>query len=205
MRRNLQAKYLMRSPPFRRAALDALHQQIRRCVKCRLCESRTRAVPGEGPLSAPAMFVGEAPGRAEDAEGRPFVGRAGRFLDEMLSRIGLTRSDVFLTNSVKCRPPQNRAPRDDELRICRDEWLERQIELVQPTLVVLLGAAAIRQRFGGNLQLGKLHGQVRTHEGRTYFLTYHPASAMRFPHAGRATNEDLELLKDLVARSAGGG
>src|SRR5581483_9028639 len=101
MRRILQAEDLMQS---RRATLDALHRRIRRCRACRLCESRTRAVPGEGPLSAPVMFVGEAPGAAEDAEGRPFVGRAGTFLDRMLSRLGLTRATVFVTNSVKCRP-----------------------------------------------------------------------------------------------------
>lgn len=168
-------------------------------MKCRLCESRKRAVPGEGPLSAPVMLIGEAPGAAEDGEGRPFVGRAGKFLDDVLSRIGLARAQVFLTNSVKGRPPQNRAPRDDELNVCRKQWLERQIHLVEPRVVVLLGTAAIKQRFGGAPHLAKLHGQVRSHEGRTYFLTYHPASAMRFPNAGIAMNEDLELLKNLVA------
>jgi uracil-DNA glycosylase family 4 len=148
------------------------------------------------------MFVGEGPGSAEDAEGRPFVGRAGTFFDDMLSRIGLTRSRVFVTNSVKCRPPQNRAPRDDELTVCREHWLDRQIALVAPGIVVLLGAAAIKQRFGGAPQLSKLHGEVRTHGGRTYFLTYHPASAMRFPNAGRAMTDDLELLKKLLHAKA---
>jgi uracil-DNA glycosylase len=198
MRRNLQAEYLMGSSQTRRAALDVLHQRIRRCKKCRLCESRTRAVPGEGPLSAGVMFVGEAPGSAEDAEGRPFVGRAGKFFDDMLSRIGLTRARVFVTNSVKCRPSQNRAPRDDELTVCREHWLERQIDLVAPGIVVLLGTAAIKQRFGIVPQLSTLHGEVRTHGRRTYFLTYHPASAMRFPKAGRAMRDDLELLKKLL-------
>jgi uracil-DNA glycosylase family 4 len=150
------------------------------------------------------MFVGEAPGRAEDVEGRPFVGRAGKFLDDMLSRIGLSRAQVFLTNSVKCRPPQNRAPRDDESTVCRQHWLERQIDLVAPGIVVLLGTTAIKQRFGDTPQLSKLHGQVRTHGGRIYLLTYHPASAMRFPNAGRAMNDDLEQLKKLVAGPAKG-
>jgi uracil-DNA glycosylase family 4 len=144
------------------------------------------------------MFVGEAPGTAEDAEGRPFVGRAGRFFDEMLSRIGLTRDRVFVTNSVKSRPPQNRSPRDDELTVCREHWLDRQIDLVAPGMVVLLGTAAIKQRFGGAPHLSELHGEVRTHRGRTYFLTYHPASAMRFPHAGKAMEDDLALLKKLL-------
>ena len=144
------------------------------------------------------MFVGEAPGAAEDAEGRPFVGRAGTFVDEMLRRIGLTRARVFLTNSVKCRPPQNRAPRNDEMTVCREHWLDRQIDLVGPGIVVLLGAAAITQRFGGAPQLSTLHGEVRMHGGRTYFLTYHPASAMRFPNAGKAMQDDLDLLKKLL-------
>jgi uracil-DNA glycosylase family 4 len=103
-----------------------------------------------------------------------------------------------VTNSVKCRPPQNRAPRDDELTVCRENWLEQQIDLVAPGVVVLLGTAAIKQRFGGAPQLSKLHGEVRAHGGRTYFLTYHPASAMRFPNAGRAMTDDLELLKKLL-------
>jgi uracil-DNA glycosylase len=137
------------------------------------------------------MFVGEAPGAVEDAAGRPFVGRAGTFVDRMLSQIGLTRAKVFLTNSVKCRPPQNRGPRDDELAVCQEHWLDRQIDLVSSTTVVLLGAAAIRQRFGGAPQLSKVHGEVRMYEGRTYFLTYHPASAMRFPNVGRAMKGNL--------------
>jgi uracil-DNA glycosylase len=144
------------------------------------------------------MFVGEAPGSGEDVEGRPFAGRAGTFFDDILNRMGLTRGRVFITNSVKCRPPQNRAPRDDELTVCRDHWLDRQIDLVAPGIVVLLGAAAIKQRFGGAPQLSKLHGDVRMHGGRTYFLTYHPASAMRFPKIGRTMQDDLLLLKDLL-------
>ncbi len=148
------------------------------------------------------MFVGEAPGAAEDAEGRPFVGRAGTFLDRMLSRLGLTRATVFVTNSVKCRPPSNRAPRDDELAVCRERWLDRQIDLVASPVIVLLGAAAIKQRFGGTPQLSMLHGDVRTHEGRRYFLTCHPASAMRFPAAGKAMDADLEILKTLLQAKA---
>jgi DNA polymerase len=117
----------------------------------------------------------------------------------MLSRVGLTRKRVFITNSVKCRPPRNRAPRDDELETCREHWLDRQIELVNPRVIVLLGAAAIRQTFGGRPQLSELHGHARTQGGRTYVLTYHPASAMRFPSAGKAMNDDLRILKGLLA------
>lgn len=155
-------------------------------------------MPGEGPLAARVMVIGEAPGAVEDAEGRPFVGRAGAFVARMLSRIGLARDGVFLTNAVKCRPPLNRPPRDDELAVCRERWLDRQIDLVAPAIIVPLGESAIRQRFGGTPQLSELHGSMRTHDGRTYFLTYHPASAMRFPAAGKAMEEDLERLKQLL-------
>jgi DNA polymerase len=145
------------------------------------------------------MFIGEAPGSTEDLEGRPFAGSAGKFFDDMLRRLRVSRAQVFVTNSVKCRPPKNRGPRDDELMVCREQWLDRQIDLVAPQLVVLLGTAAIKQRFGGAPQLSKLHGEVRHQGSRTYFLTYHPASAMRFPNAGRAMTGDLRLLKNLVA------
>lgn len=186
----------------RRARLEKLGSGIRRCVKCRLCESRTRAVPGEGAAPARVMLVGEAPGTQEDVEGRPFVGRAGQFLNQMLTDIGLTREQVFVTNSVKCRPPRNRAPRDDELSICRENWLDRQIHLVDPRIIVLLGAASIRQIFGRTPRLSELHGQLHTREGRAYFFAYHPASAMRFPHAGKATKADLRTLKRWLGSSA---
>jgi uracil-DNA glycosylase family 4 len=185
----------MRTVRERRGKLDILDRGIRRCLRCRLCDSRTQAVPGEGPLTASVMLVGEAPGTTEDVEGRPFIGRAGRFLDQMLGRAGLTRERVFVTNSVKCRPPRGRAPQDDELRICKAAWLDRQIALVNPRVIVLLGTAAIRQAFGGAPRLSDLHGQWRTQDGRTYLLTYHPASAMRFPVAGKATREDFRALK----------
>ena len=138
--------------------------------------------------------------RTKTLKAEPFVGRAGRFLDDMLSRVGLTRGQVFVTNSVKCRPPRNRAPRRDELQTCRAYWLDRQIDLVQPRLVVLLGSAAIRQMFGRKPQLSKEHGHVRAHDGRRFLLAYHPASAMRFPQAGKAMNEDLRVLRRLVAK-----
>jgi uracil-DNA glycosylase family 4 len=148
------------------------------------------------------MLVGEAPGRAEDREGRPFVGRSGRFVDGMLTTVGLTRRQVFVTNSVKCRPPGNRGPRGDELRVCRMNWLDRQVELVNPRVVVLLGMAAIRQTFGATAPLSEMHGQTRTDRSRTYLFAYHPASATRFPMAGKAMAEDIRVLKRLV-RTAG--
>jgi uracil-DNA glycosylase len=147
------------------------------------------------------MVVGEAPGAEEDIEGRPFVGRAGRFLTEMLSRAGIARAQVFVTNSVKCRPPRNRTPRDDELETCKENWLDRQVALVRPRIIVLLGAASIRQTFGGRPRLSALHGQLRTYGGRTYLLTYHPAAAMRFPAATRAMRADVRTLKQWISKS----
>jgi uracil-DNA glycosylase family 4 len=188
------------TPRERRVRLDRLHRSIRVCTKCRLCESRTHAVPGEGPYQARVMFVGEAPGAHEDAAGRPFVGRAGQFLDEMLAILGLPRRHVFVTNTVKCRPPRNRPPRADELATCRENWLDRQIDLVRPKIVVLLGATAVRQIFGGRARLSALHGKARVRDDRTYFITYHPASAMRFPNARKAAGRDLVALEQLVAQ-----
>lgn len=128
--------------------LDRLAAGIRRCVKCRLCRERTHAVPGEGPAGAAVFFLGEAPGRNEDAAGRPFVGLAGRTLNRLLALAGLNRPDVFITSCVKCRPPHNRLPRADELTICKQAWLLEQVRLVNPRIVVLLGATAIRQLLG---------------------------------------------------------
>ena len=144
------------------------------------------------------MIVGEAPGAQEDAEGRPFVGRAGRFLDVMLIRAGLSRDVVFITNSVKCRPPANRQPRPDELATCKQNWLDRQIELVDPRIIVLLGAQPLRQLFGEKRRLADIHGQVYADERRMYFATYHPAAAMRFPAVGRTVSRDIRHLRRLV-------
>jgi uracil-DNA glycosylase family 4 len=124
--------------------LRRLARGIRGCHKCRLCTGRTNAVPGEGDDDADVMLVGEGPGEVEDSQGRPFVGQSGRFLDGLLSEVGLPRELLLLTSSVKCRPPKNRTPRLDEIQTCRKAWLERQIVCVQPRWIVLLGRAAIR-------------------------------------------------------------
>jgi DNA polymerase len=146
------------------------------------------------------MLIGEAPGAREDAEGRPFVGQAGRFLDQMLRRAGLTRARTFITNSVKCRPPRNRAPLEDELSICKESWLDRQIGLVDPRIVVLLGTTPIRQAFGRALPLSEVHGRIWTADGRRYLCTYHPAAARRFPVVRAAMEADFRILRRLVHR-----
>lgn len=174
--------------------LEALRRGIGRCRRCRLDETRTRAVPGEGPAGARLVFVGEAPGETEDARGLPFCGRAGAFLDEMLALAGIGRKSVFVTSAVKCRPPDNRTPRADELETCREAWLERQIAAMDPGLVVLLGRTPIRQMLGESRPLRAVGGSYREAGGRHFLLTYHPAAGMRFPEAEKRMRADFEAL-----------
>jgi DNA polymerase len=188
--------------PYRLELLERLHDEIRECTACRLHHTRTHAVPGEGRPAVSIMFIGEAPGANEDREGRPFIGRAGRFLDELLAANGVDRRCVFITSSVKCRPPGNRTPKDDELETCRRLWLQRQIELVDPALIVMLGKTPLRQLFGEKkANLADLHGQIRTKDGRRYFQTYHPAAGMRFAVARCAMQQDFRKLAELAKGS----
>lgn len=175
-------------------ALQSLHRGISHCRKCRLSEDRRHAVPGEGPGNADIMFIGEAPGETEDREGRPFRGRSGVYLDSLLASAGLARRAIFITGSVKCRPPGNREPRPDEMETCRVAWLERQIEVIDPRLIVLLGRIALRQVLGEGGRLSDHHGRIMTRDGRAVLVTYHPAAAMRFPNARRAMTEDFRLV-----------
>ena len=155
---------------------------------------------GEGDHAAAVMLIGEAPGESEDALGRPFVGRAGEFLDDVLDALGIAREALYITSCVKCRPPDNREPRDDELDTCIGHWLGAQIEAVDPALIVLLGRVALRAVIGETGALADCHGQIRDHAGRRYLLTYHPAAAMRFPDMRRRLTEDFErLLQDQPA------
>jgi DNA polymerase len=121
------------------AQLEKLAKQIKVCTKCELHESRTHAVPGEGPTHAEIMLIGEGPGAKEDEKGRPFVGASGKFLDQLLEQAGVTRADVFITNVVKCRPPGNRDPLPDEVEICTSNYLQHQIQLINPSIIVTMG------------------------------------------------------------------
>ena len=155
--------------------LEALAQEVSTCVKCRLSKGRTKAVPGEGPIHATVMLLGEAPGRKEDETGRPFVGQAGRLLDKALAEAGLGREEVFITSVVKCRPPENRIPKDDEMEACSD-YLDRQVDVIRPKVIVLLGGVAYRRMTGrkGNIRRGR-QGEYR---GAALLATYHPAVAL---------------------------
>jgi uracil-DNA glycosylase len=178
--------------------LDKIHQAIRSCHKCRLHLSRTIAVPGQGPLGPDIMFLGEAPGKAEDLSGLPFVGRSGIFFNNLLSSFGIDRQTVYITSAVKCRPPANRNPFDDELQICKNNWLDKQISLVDPKLIVMLGKVPLKQIFNRTDNLDALHGRILEQNGRHFLVTFHPAAAMRFPKVEKKMKEDFEILKRLV-------
>ena len=162
----------------RAAALEAIAEEIRRHRGCGFepCETCTNPVPGEGSADARIVVVGEAPGASEDRAGRPFVGRAGRMLDDLLAEAGLTREDVFITNVLKARPPGNRDPRSDEVEHSWP-WLRAQLEIVEPELLVPLGRHALR-RFAPELRIGEAHGRPAEAGGLRLFPLYHPAAAL---------------------------
>ena len=172
--------------------LEKLHDTIRNCTLCPLHETRNNAVPGEGPCDASVMLVGEAPGAKEDETGRPFVGRSGQLLDTLLEEIGLTREDVFITSILKSRPPKNRTPTQFEINICRP-YLEHQIELIKPQIIVLLGGVAISSLIGP-WKVSESHGRFFESGSQTYFMTYHPAAALRFPKIKSHMRDDFKKL-----------
>jgi uracil-DNA glycosylase family 4 len=188
--------------PERQKRMSHLDEGIRSCVKCRLHESRTHAVPGEGPAPADVFIIGEAPGAREDKLGRPFVGPSGMLLEQSLAEAGLTRQQVYITSCVKCRPPNNRTPRTDELSICQATWLNRQIELVDPKVVVLLGRVAMNQVLQEQRSLRQIHGEIVPRDGRQYLLTYHPAVAFHVPETKDGMKEDMARLRQLAAQAA---
>jgi DNA polymerase len=160
-------------------SLEAIGAEVRACRQCKLCQTRTVGVPGEGHPKAEIMFIGEGPGFHEDQQGRPFVGAAGGLLTEMLGVIGLRRQDVFITNVVRCRPPGNRDPLPDELAAC-DTYTQRQIAVLQPKLIVTLGRYSMA-RFIGSGPMRELHGRTREWNGITCLAMYHPAAILRTP------------------------
>ncbi len=182
--------------------LVGLHAQIEACSQCRLCETRTHAVPGEGVLNPQILFVGEAPGAQEDKLGRPFIGRSGRFLDGMIQGIGLRREETFITNVVKCRPPDNRDPRPDEVSACK-AYLDRQIEWLAPRVVVTLGRFSMQRWFRGE-RITKIHGQaVEFGTGQIAVPLFHPAAALRNPQWRAAFAEDMQIVRRLLEKLAG--
>lgn len=171
---------------------------VEACSGCGLRAGARRVVPGEGNPAARLMLVGEGPGLQEDLTGRPFVGAAGQLLDRMLTAIGLQRGDVFIANVVKCRPPQNRVPTDDEAAACLP-YLLAQIDLVNPEVVMLLGATSTRALVGRGLAISRVRGQWFERDGRLYLPTYHPAALLRDPGKKREAWEDLKRVRDRLA------
>ena len=186
----------------RASTWSELAASARTCVACpELVEGRTQVVPGVAPPSADVLLVGEAPGAQEDALGVPFVGRAGQLLDGLLAEVGLDRGRIAVANVLKCRPPANRKPRRRELARCRP-WLERQIALLDPALIVALGSTAAEWFVGPGARIAALRGSVHSYDGRALLVTYHPSAAIRFGPAGAplaALREDLAEVARLAA------
>ena len=175
---------------------DDLVRRINKCTKCTLAEKRNRAVPGEGSLDADVMFIGEAPGYYEDQEGRPFVGRAGNLLTELLNSIGLRREDVYITNMLKCRPPNNRDPLPGEIAACQP-YLDEQLEIISPKVVVALGRYSFA-KFFPNEAIGKARGKARRWNNLLVYPMYHPAAALRNGRLRSALEEDFRALPGLI-------
>jgi len=174
--------------------LDKLADRIRACEKCRLCKTRKNTVPGEGPPDARLFFIGEAPGRNEDETGRPFIGQSGQLLTILLGEAGIDRKEVFITSILKCRPPNNRKPKDDEIERCKP-YLLQQVKAINPKMIVLLGLTAIKNMIGDQKKLKDTHGRVVGAGDYNYFITYHPAAARRFPGLKKTIIDDFKKLK----------
>lgn len=192
------------------SALEKINARISGCTACALSESRTRTVPGEGSPSAEIMFIGEGPGQSEDEQGRPFVGRAGKLLDELIGSIPMRRQDVFIANMVKCRPPGNRNPDASEMDACSG-YLDSQLAAIDPVLIVTLGSVPLT-RFAPGSKVTAIRGKAFEYEGRWLLPTFHPAFALRNPDAVELMRADFKtipeaLLKGIevrMARESGG-
>jgi DNA polymerase len=176
--------------------LEAVAAEVRVCPKCELSRSRTKAVPGEGNPDSRIMFIGEGPGWHEDQQGRPFVGNAGKFLNELLTIAGLKREDVFITNIVKCRPPGNRDPLPDEIAACAP-YLDRQIAAINPDVIVTLGRFSMARWFPGE-RISKIHGQPKQVDGRMIVPMYHPAAALHQAALRGSIEEDFSKLPKIL-------
>jgi len=177
--------------------LSKLGQEIANCRACKLADRRINAVPGEGNEHAELMFIGEAPGENEDRQGRPFVGAAGKFLDELLALINLNRQDVYIANIIKCRPPGNRDPLPDEILVCKP-WLDRQIKIIDPRIIINLGRFSMALFVPGK-PIGKCHGVPVSNNGIMYFPMYHPAAALHQQSLREVIKADMQKLPGLLA------
>lgn len=182
-------------------SLEQIAAEVAACTRCPLHQGRTRAVPGEGPADAEIMFIGEGPGFHEDQSGRPFVGAAGNFLVELLQSIGLHREDVFICNVVKCRPPGNRDPQQNEIDACK-EYLDRQIDLIRPKVIVTLGRYSMARWFP-EARISRIHGQARRVGDRLIVPFYHPAAALHQPSLKQDLIDDFHKLPKYIEQVKG--
>lgn len=181
------------------SALTELYQQIATCRDCEeLARTRNQTVPGEGPENSQIVFIGEAPGFHEDQQGRPFVGQAGQFLEQLLGSIGMKRSDVYICNVIKCRPPGNRDPLPTEIKNCQN-WLDRQLELLSPKIVVTLGRYSLAKFFPGET-ISKIHGRAKRQGNVIYFAMYHPAAALHQQSLRQTIEADMLKIPPLLTQ-----
>ena len=180
------------------SALSELYEEIALCQQCEIAKFRTRVVPGEGAEDADILFIGEAPGWHEDQQGRPFVGPAGQFLDQLLASINLTRKQVYIANVIKCRPMGNRDPLPVEIHNCRP-WLDKQITLIKPRMIVTLGRYSMAMFFPGK-SISKIHGTAQKHDNVIYYAMYHPAAALHQQNLRQAIEADMLKIPELLAQ-----
>ncbi len=176
--------------------IDALRKTIISCTICELSKSRTNAVPGSGSIKTKVVFIGEAPGRTEDLQGAPFVGTAGKILSDALAYAGFTRDDVYITNIVKCRPPDNRRPNKQEMNSCRN-YMQKELEIIQPKIVCILGNTAFGSLLNGNA-ITKNRGKIIKRNGQLYFVTVHPAAIIYNQDLRQVLKDDLKALSDII-------
>jgi len=181
------------------SALTELYEEIANCQDCELAKHRTKVVPGEGPEDAELLFIGEAPGWYEDQQGRPFVGPAGAFLNQLLSSIGLSREQVYIANVIKCRPPGNRDPLPAEIQACR-KWLDRQIEIIQPRIIITLGRYSLARYFP-NESISKVHGKARKEGKVVCYPMYHPAAALHQGSLRQIIEADMLRIPEILEQA----
>jgi DNA polymerase len=179
------------------APLSELATEVSACTKCRLSGGRTQVVFGVGNPDADLMFIGEAPGRDEDLQGEPFVGRAGQLLTDIIKAMKLSREDVYIANVIKCRPPDNRNPEPDELDACRP-WLRRQVALIQPRVIVTLGKFGLQSLTGRMYSISAIRGQWLEYEGIKLMPTFHPAYLLRTPSAKKDVWQDMKKVMEVL-------
>ena len=190
---------LSQGPQEERLSLDNIRQQLRKCTRCRLHEGRNNVVFGEGDPHAALVFVGEGPGKEEDLQGKPFVGRAGELLTRIIEAIDLTREKVYIANIVKCRPPNNRDPKPDEIQTCFP-FLIRQLETIKPRIICALGTFAAQTLLGTEERISALRGRFHEYQGAKIMPTYHPAFLLRNPQFKKDVWEDMKMIKEEYQR-----